>query len=594
MPDRTHLIEAALGERPADLVLENGRIANVFAQEVVAGGVAALGGVIVGVGDLPTGATGTETEVRDVDGAFLLPGFIDAHMHVGGSYLPLGALAAALLERGTTALATDLYEPYAMFGAAGVRECVRAAEEVGLRMLLMTPAHLLGFERYGTFAHTPDFDELLEMGRWPETVAVNEPPPFVVLSPAENQGTIDLIDDMLRQRKVFEGHALGLQAPALQAYMAAGASSDHEAGTLAEARAALRAGYRVIMREGSASRDLPELAPLLQELPQASRFVSVCSDEIEPKDLIAEGHVDHKLRVLVDSGVDPLVALQTATINTAEYLGVADQLGSIAPGRRADVLVVDRLEEFRPRQVFAAGELVAEGGRSTADPERFSIVPEALRSRVVLAHSPAPEDFAHRTSVEDEQVRVRLMEVVDGTLLSERREHRCEVREGVVLADPAADVLDVAMLERHTGSGRIGRAFMRGLGFADGALAMTYCHVHQNMLVAGTSPEQMALAAQEVERLGGGIAVVAGRAVSAGLALPTGGVLANADLESVAAGLRTVEEAIRALGCQLTSPVLSIAFSVLPTIPAYGLTDFGLYDTEADQFVDVILDGVES
>jgi adenine deaminase len=579
-------IEAALGHAPADLVLADGRIVNVFTREVLDGSVAVRGDRIVAVGELPPGATGPATEVRDVGGRYLVPGYIDGHMHVGGSYLPVTALAAALLERGTTSLATDLYELYAMFGLPGVEECIQLAEVVGLKVLFMSPAHLLGLERLGTFAHTPAVAEFLEMGRWEQTVAVNEPPPFVVLR--GNEDVLEVIDDALRQRRVFEGHAVGISGAALQAYLAAGASSDHEALTLDEAREKLRLGYRIMMREGSASRDLRNLAPLLLEFPDSSRFVMVCTDEVEPKDLLAEGHVDHKLRKLVEAGVDPVVAIQTATINTAEYFGLADQIGSISPGKIADLLVVDELETFRPALVVANGRVVAEDGRFVAPLDELR-TSDALRSKVVLARPPSPADFEVAVPAETGRAEVRVIGIVDGTLVSEPRTHACEIRDGRVEADPSNDVLKVAVLERHMGSGRAGRGFMSGLHLVSGAVAMTYCHVHQNLLVIGTSDEEMVHVAQVVAGLGGGMAVVREGDLVRSVELPVGGVLGSGWIEEMGREMRQLDEAIWSIGCRLTSPVLSIAFSVLPTIPAYGLTDFGLYDVLAEQFVDVVL-----
>jgi adenine deaminase len=581
-------IGAALGQAPATLVLEDVRIANVFTGELLTGSVAIRDDTIVAVGDLPAGATDADTDVRRLDGRVVVPGYIEAHMHVGGSYLPVGALAAALLERGTTTLATDMYELYAMSGMAGVNEAIESAERAGLRILFMTPAHLVGLERLGTFAHAPRLEEFLEMGRWDRTVAVNEPPPFVVLR--KNGDVLSILEDAFNQQKIFEGHAVGIAGPELQAYAAAGASSDHEAVDVDEARDRLRLGYRIIMREGSAARDLANLAPLLLEYPGSSRFAMVCTDELEPKHLLGEGHIDHKLRCLVGAGFDPMVALQMATINPAEYFGLADRIGSISPGKSADLLVLDEFETFRPSLVIACGRLVAEGGcfaGAAAEPEQAS---ESLQSRVILAGPLEPADFRLATEHEGGIATVRAIGVVNGLLVSEAREHQCAIAGGVVLADSASDVLRVAVVERHVGSGRIGRGFVSGLGLRDGAVAMTYCHVHQNLLVIGTSDEQMAQAAGAVASLGGGIAIVRGDRVVKSIALPVGGVLGSLGLREMADEMREVEEAIRSLGNEFDSPVLSIAFCALPTIPAYGLTDLGLYDVRAEQFVDVVLE----
>ena len=581
-------IDAALGRTASDLVLEDARIVNVFTGEILRGSLAIHNDTIVAVGELPHGCIGATTERKQLDGRFLVPGYIDAHMHVGGSYVPVAALAAALLERGTTTLATDMYELYATDGVPGVLESIDRAERAGLRILYMPPAHLIGLEHLGTFAHPPTLEEFREMGGWTRTVAVNEPPPFVVLG--GNEDVLSVISDALDTRRVFEGHAVGISGPDLQAYVAAGASSDHEATTLDEALERLRLGYRVIMREGSAARDLANLAPLLLEYPQSARFVMVCTDEIEPKHLLEEGHIDHKLRRLVDAGVDPVVALQTATINTAEYFGLSGLIGSLSPGKAADILVLEEFETFRPSLVIAGGQIVAEQGRLSNTIDHLLHASDGLRSRVVLHHTPKPSDFELRTDHENDEVTVRVIGMAHDSLISEPTEHQCENRAGVVLPDTANDVLRIAVMERHTGSGRVGRGFVSGLQLRDGAVAMTYSHVHQNLLVIGTSDEQMAHAAAEVAALGGGMAVVQGSDLVSTVELPVGGFLGQLGFEEMAGHMRDVEDAISALGCRFTSPVLTIAFSALPTIPAYGLTDLGLYDVNQRRFVDVVLD----
>jgi adenine deaminase len=581
-------IDAAVGNAPADLILESGRIVNVFTKEIAEGSVAIRGDRIVAVGEVPEEARGADTEVRDLGGKFVVPGYVEAHMHVGGSYMHVGALAAALLERGTTSLATDMYEPYCMAGIPGVEESIEAAEQTGLKILYMTPIHLIGIEKLGTFAHPPDVEEYLEMGRWSRTVAVNEAPPFVVLGKDEN--VLRVIQDALEQGKIFEGHVVGAVGNEVQAYRAAGGSSDHESVSAEEALERLRLGYRILMRDGSVARDLPEIAPLLVQYPDSSRFFMVCTDEVEPKHLISEGHIDHKLRQLVEAGVEPVTALQTATINPAEYLGQGDDLGSITPGKVADVLVLDALEQFRPSLVVASGRVVAEDGRFLG--EVPAIPPSAaLRSKVVLGRSLEPADF--RMTAPKEAGRATVMVIgtaTDGNLVSKIETHELEVRDGVVLPDPDRGVLRVAVVDRHKGSGQMGRAFMTGTGLTAGAVSMTYCHVHQNLLVLGTSDEEMAHAAAVIENIGGGIAVVRGGHVLYELELPYGGVLSSGDLEQTAADIDRAEEAIRSLGCPYPSPVLSIAFSCLPTIPAYGLTDLGLYDVAARKFVEPIVE----
>lgn len=579
-------IDGALGKRPADLLVTNGRIVNVFTQEIIDGDVAMVGARIVSVGLVPEGAKGPETQVLDAGGRYVVPGYVDAHFHVGGSQLPVDSLGVALLERGTTSLATDLYEIYAMYGVSGVKTCIELAEASGIKLLFMAPLHLLGLEKYGTFSHAPNPEEFIEMVGWAQTVAVNEPPPFVVLR--GNTDVLRVIETALAQRKVFQGHAVGISGGDLQAYVAAGASSDHEALEAEEALEKLRLGYRIIMREGSASRDLDALVSLLTEYPASSRYFMVCSDEMEPKDLVGEGHVDHKLRRVVAAGIDPVVAVQLATINVADYFGLADEIGSITPGKRADILLVDELSSFKPSVVIANGRVVARDGTYVGE-RSLGAPPEELRSRVVLAKESEAADFAVAAPADSGQAEVRVIGIVDGTLVSDALTHTCEIRDGEILADLTSDILKVAVLERHHGSGRVGLGFMSGLKFGEGAVAMTYCHVHHNLLLVGTSDEEIAAAAREITRIGGGIVVVRGEEIVESLPLPTAGILGSGTLEEMHAALTDVENAIRSLGCELAAPILSLSFSVLPHIPAYGLTDFGFYDTLAEEFVDVVL-----
>ena len=579
-------IDGALGKRPADLLVTNGRIVNVFTQEIINGDIAIVGDRIVSVGVVPDGAKGPETQVLEAEERYVVPGYVDAHFHVGGSQLPVDELGVAMLERGTTSLATDLYEMYAMYGLDGVRTCIELAETSGIKLLFMAPLHLLGLEKYGTFSHTPDPEEFIEMVGWAQTVAVNEPPPFVVLR--GNTDVLRVIETALSQRKVFQGHAVGISGADLQGYVTAGASSDHEAIEAEEALEKLRLGYRVMMREGSASRDLDALAPLLSRYPASSRYFMVCSDELEPKDFVAEGHVDHKLRRVVAAGIDPVVAVQLATINIADYFGLADDIGSVTPGKRADILLLEELSSFKPAVVIANGDVVARDGTYVAERSRAA-PPEELRSRVVLAKEPEAADFALGATIENGQAEVRVIGIVDGTLVSDALTHTCEIRDGEILADLASDVLKVAVLERHHGSGRTGLGFMSGLKLGEGAVAMTYCHVHHNLLVVGASDEEIAAAAREITRIGGGIVVVRGEEIVQSLPLPTAGILGSGTLAEMHAALTDVENAIRSLGCELAAPILSLSFSVLPHIPAYGLTDFGFYDTIAEEFVDVVL-----
>jgi adenine deaminase len=585
---RAERIRAALGQVPCDLVLRDARLVNVFTREVLPGSVAIWRDRIVGVGEIPPGAVGPDTEVRELGGAFLLPGFIDPHMHAGDTSLPIQALAAALLERGTTGLATDLCELYAMGGVPAVRWAIEVAEEAGLRVLFMLPLHSLGAERFGAFAHPPTIDEYMEMASWPQTIAVNEPPPNVVLR--GHEGVLSVIDRVMGDGWRFEGHAPGLTGTDLQAYIAAGSSSDHEAVGAEEALEKLRLGYRIIMRECGASRDLRELVKVVAERPETARFFMVGSDDMQAKEFVNEGHIDHKLRQVMAAGIDPLTAIQMATINVAEYFGLADDLGSISPGKRADLQWLHSLTELRSPTVVAGGRVVVEDGRFLGDRSRAREVPAYLRSRVNLGRDIGPADFRVPAPVDDGLVRVRVMGINDGSLISDPREHVLTARDGELLADPAADVLKIAVLDRHDASGAIGLGFVQGFGLGAGALATTFFWQHFSLLVVGTSDAELASAVAHMRELGGGVLAVRDGELLHGVPLPVGGIVGSGTLEEIHADLQDFERATAELGSPLHDPFMSLAFASIPHIPHYGITDKGWYDTFAEEFVDIVLD----
>lgn len=586
-PSRRERIEAALGRRPCDLVLAGAGIVNVFTREVLSGRVAIWQDRIVGVGELPDGAIGPETEVRELPGGYLLPGFIDPHMHAGDTSLPVQALAAALLERGTTSLATDMCELYAMGGLDAVRWAIGVAEEAGLRILFMLPLHSLGAERFGAFAHPPTIEEYLEMAAWPQTIAVNEPPPNVVLR--GHEGVLSVIDAVMATGRRFEGHAPGLAGTELQAYIAAGSSSDHEAVAAREALEKLRLGYRIIMRECAASRDLSELVKVVVERPETARFFMVGSDDMQAKEFVQEGHIDHKLRQVMAAGIDPLTAIQMATINVAEYFGLADDLGSVSPGKRADLVWVNSLRELRSPTVIAAGQVVVEGGRFLGDRSRAREVPEFLRSRVEIGGEVGPGMFRVPAPIARGTARVRVMGINDGSLISDMREAVLPVRDGEILADPARDLLKIAVIDRHLGSGAVGLGFVQGFGLTAGALASTFFWQHFSLLVVGGSDAEMAAAVHAMQDLGGGVLAVRDGALLHGVAMPVGGIVGAGTLEEIHDDLQAFERATASLGSPLGDPFMSLAFASIPHIPHYGITDKGWYETFREEFVDIVL-----
>jgi adenine deaminase len=442
-------------------------------------------------------------------------------------------------------------------------------------------------EDFGTMRHAASVEDFQLMASWPQTAGINEPPPNTVL---DGDGRVlQILDAALREPRVFEGHAPELGGARLQAYLATGASSDHESGGEEDALAKLRLGCRIIMRECSASRDLRKLVPLLLRYPESSRFFMVCSDDMQAKELVEEGHIDHKLRVAIDAGLDPITAIQLATINPAEYFGLAASLGSIAPGKLADLLLVDTLSELRPQTVIASGRVVAREGRATAERTGGSPPPESLKASVELPRPAASADFRIAAAGPGATAKVRVIGIENGTLLSKAIIHELAVSDGVIANDIEHDVLKVAALDRHSASGRIGLAFLAGTGLKRGAIATTFNWPHYGLLVVGASDEEMAFAVAAMRDLGGGLVAVQDGAVIGSVEFEVGGVVGSRPLEQMHAELKAFEGAAADLGSVLTDPLISLASLTIPHIPSNGLSDLGLYDSHREKFEDVVL-----
>lgn len=576
-------IDVALGKRPLSLVVRGATLVNVFSGESYEADVGIFEERIVAVGELPSGAVGRGTRTLDWSGRYLLPGFLDPHFHIGGTQLAVTQLARVLLRHGTTTIASDLQEIYAYSGPRGARYVLDEARRAGLRILFLPPAHLLGIEKQGQFRHPISAEEMEGMLDWREAVGINEPPPAQVLG--KNPDVLRLVAAVHERGQIFPGHLPGVHGSALQAYTAAGASSCHESTTADEAVEKLRLGLWTMMRQGSAGPDMPRIVPFFAERPSAARWAMVASDEQDVADLLENGNVNHKLRIAVAAGVDPVAAVQMGTVNPALYYRVDHTLGSVAPGKAADLVAVQDLAHFEVSDVVAAGRPAVRDGvliRGRRAPE----YPAYLRSRVRWARPMSEDDF--RVEARGDSARVRVIGVRDGIFVSERLEASVRVEDGNARPDPDNDVLKLAVVNRHSRRPKLTAGFIAGLGLVDGAVASTYCHVHYNALVIGTSEEQMALAANALARMQGGVAVVSGKKVIARWSLPIVGVFATRSPKLAAADLAAVNEALWKIGCKFSSPVLGLSFVALTTIPNYGMTEAGLYDVEERRFVPVV------
>lgn len=566
---RRDLLAVARGESPADLLIKGGEVVSVFSGEVFRANVAVAGGLIVGIGEYAQAR-----RVIDAGGELVLPGFIDPHVHVESSRLWVDEFARALLRRGVTAAVADPHEIANVLGEAGVRMMLRAARALPFRLFLTAPSCVPASPFEGCRRIGPG--ELRRLLASPGVSGLGELMDF----PAVIQGTPQTEAKLRAARgRHVDGHAPGLLPPKLDAYLLAGATTDHESTAPVEAREKLRRGMWLFVREGSASRDLEAVLPAVLGAGEAR--AALCTDDIEAEDLLERGGVDHAVWRCLDLGLDLPRAARLGSLNAALAHGLSG-LGALAPGYQADLQIL-REPRSAPRFVLVGGEVVVEEGETPSFPR----VSPPARARATVRTGPiTPARF--RAPAPDPQARralVRVIQVAPDTILTKAEVAEVPVEGGALLPDPHEDLAKVAVLERHGGRPATAIGFVRGFGLGRGALASTVAHDAHELVVVGVDERDMATAASHVSRLGGGLAAVAGGRVLADLPLPVAGLMSSDPAEVVAERSRRLEEAARELGTSLPRPFSTLSFLCLSVIPELRITVKGLVDVGAFRLV---------
>jgi adenine deaminase len=574
------LSDVCMGREPADLVIAGGRLVNVHTREVLEGvEVAIKAGRVAMFGDCAH-TRGPATRVLDADGAYLVPGLIDTHLHVESAMVTVGRFAEAVLPHGTTTVLIDNHEMANVLGLEGIRWMLDEGSALQLKVLLAVPScvpALPGFEDAGATI-TPD--DVREALTWEGVAALGEMmnmPGVIESDPA----THEMIGAVLDARRPVTGHwsLHGWDDHRLHAYVAAGVDSDHETVLRSDALAKLRAGIWVQLREGSAWHDVEKLAPVLLEDGIDPRHALLVTDDMHPETLATVGHLNHAVRTAIRAGIDPLLAIQMATVHAAEYMGYRHDLGSIAPGRSADVLLVEDLREMRPHLVLADGEPIGEVPAYE--------YPARARNTVRLARTPTVDDL--RLNAPGDTARVRAIGMVPGELATEHRIVETPVVDGEVRADASIDLAKAASIERHGGSGTIGLGFVQGLGLARGAVASTVAHDNHNLLVVGMDDGDMLAAVERLRETGGGMVAVDGGEVIGEVRLPIAGLMSDRSVPDVADEVRSLARAYETLGCELEYPFMMVSFLSLGVIPALRVTNRGLVDGREFALVDPVV-----
>ncbi len=560
MPDLARRIAVARGDEPADLVIRGGRVFSAFTREWLEDDLAIADGAVAGLGEYE----GKET--LDASGRYLVPGFIDAHMHLESSKLLVDEFARLVLPLGTTAVVVDPHEIANVLGTDGVHWLADLCTDLPLDVFFMASSSVPAsvFESPRRPLGPGDLEGLLrrrrvlglaEMMNFPGVVAGSETELEKLALPGATH---------------VDGHAPTLLGKGLNAYAAAGIRSDHEMSTIEEGRERLRAGMWVLIREASGARNLHALLPLVEEF--GPHRLAFCTDDREPEHIAEEGHINSMVREAVAAGVAPEDALVMASLNPSTWHGLTE-LGALAPGYQADVLVLRDLESFVPELVLKAGKEVGE----IPKPE----VPEWVKHTVRIRPL-ATNDFAIPWS---EDGRARVIGIVPNQIVTESLVEQPLVENGKALADPTRDLLKIAVVERHLGTGRVGLGFVRGFELRSGALASTVAHDAHNVVVVGVKDDDMLRAVRRLAETGGGVVVIDRGIVRAELKLPVAGLLSDAGLEEVIAASRACVEAAHDLGCELASPFQSMAFLALSVIPSLKITDRGLVDVDRFEIV---------
>jgi adenine deaminase len=558
------LISYARGDKPADLLLTNGRVVNVLSGEIVETDVALLRSRIVGLGAYEA------NEVIDLEGAYLAPGLIDAHVHIESSLVPPAEFSRAVVPRGTTTVVTDPHEIANVLGLDGIRFMFESAKKGPLSMFVMASSCVPAthMETNGAFLRSYDLASL-KSDPWVLGLAEVMNFPAVVASDPEVLEKIEAFED-----RVLDGHCPGLSGKDLAAYVTAGIGSDHECTTVEEASEKLRLGMMIFIREATNAHNLETLLPLIT--PQNHHRICFCTDDRQPADLLDQGHIDYMVRTAIAKGIDPIIALRMATWNTADYFRLRDR-GAITPGRRADLIVFEDLRAPSPHLVFRGGRVVARDG-------------EMVQPR------PESQTYPLRSTMNIDWERVDLTIAADGTqgrviglipnqLVTEHLVDDIPIRDGQAVADPSRDLLKMAVIERHRASGAVGKGFVRGLGLKRGALASSVAHDHHNLVVVGADDTSMMTAAHRAFQLGGGMVVAEGEEVKAELPLPIAGLMVDQPVREVRVQLDQTLAAARELGTTLHDPFMAMSFLALEVIPSLKLTDQGLVDVDRFELV---------
>lgn len=569
--DLADLIDVAKGSKPADLLITNATIINVFNETFEKANIAIKNGVIAGVGDYLEGK-----EIIDAGNAFVAPSFIDSHMHIESTMLIPGELAKILAPLGTTTVVADPHEIANVAGIPGIQFMISASRNLPVDFYFLAPSCVPAtrFETSGASLYADDLEILLSNKR--------------ILGLAEMMnfpGVLSKDEDVLEKLESFngriiDGHSPGLSGKNLSAYLSSGVMADHECTDINEAFEKLSRGMFVMIREGSVTRDLKNLLGLITD--RTKHRILLCTDDKHPEDLISEGHINYSIKLLIENGVDLPVAVRLATLNPAMFFGLR-QRGGIAPGYLANLNVFR--DPARIEIVIKNGKVIARNGKPEFELEA-SFHDDAVKNTINLR-----QVTFENMQLKQAGSKIRVISVKEGSVVTDELILTPKTENGLVVSDTERDIIKIGVFERHRASGRYSLGFIHGLGLKSGAFATSVAHDSHNIIVAGANDRDMLLAIAQIEAMGGGIAITKQQKVIGSLALPYGGLMTNKSVYEVAESLKELHRVAKEEnGVTAKDPFMTLAFMALPVIPSLKLTDRGLVDVNKFSFVSLFIE----
>ena len=562
-------IETGLGMHACDLKIENVKLVNVFSGEVYPTNIYVKNKRIVSI---DPAAELTAKTVLDGKGQYALPGLIDAHMHFESTMLSPEALASVVVPQGTTTMCADLMEIANVAGEEGLRAMLQSMNRLPYRMLIEVSSRVPTAPGLETTGAVLGAEEVAGIMEWEESVSLGELDPSKILFVKEEY--IKKVADTLAKRKLVNGHAIGRLGQELNIYASSGISDDHECVNTNEMIERLKVGMKVFIREGSSERNVDELISGVIENQLDTSNLMFCTDDKHAREIQVEGHINYNVSRAIELGLDPMKAVQIATVNSAKHFRMEDEIGSITPGRLADIILVEDWHDVKPTVVIFEGKVVAENGKLLEEC-KVEEYPDWLKHTVTLKHPITADSFLAPSKKQEGSTKIHLIDLIPRQIINHHVIEEMQVKDGKIQVNVEKDILKLAVVERYGKNGNVGVGFVRGFELKKGALAYSMSHDHQNIVVVGTNDEDMALAGNEVARLNGGLSVACDGKILNSMELPIGGLMSEKPAEDVMAQLDILNADAKALGCGMDAPFMSLSFISLPTVPDLGLTDLG-------------------